>query len=394
MSEEVLRITLDSISESLNETTESSFIEYFKENLDELSNAGVNTDTLSYFYSDIKTVFNYINEHKNVMVRKCGKSLKLQTFENKNKNLPVPYLTYMHIIIIRYMIEYNYKKDGDSIIDDIVVPISRLEKYEAIYKSMNKLGFSQYAQYLYTKNDFLNQVVKSDFLNLKDEIKNLNSINDKLSSALKNSENISLKFEEYGFSGDSFVDEFKERLQELTLELESGILAKVKVIEDLDKKVNGINDNLTFIGLENAYKLFGNQKRIEKANARKMLKISTPMIFLPMIINFILLFLGTELSPFFYMLTVTATLILLYFFRISLQNYQSIKAELTQINLRRSLCMFIQGYTEFAERNKEHQSLSKFESLMFSNVISDAKQIPATLDGLEQLVKLFEAIKK
>ncbi|ENO7354865.1 hypothetical protein Q4R08_09425 [Morganella morganii] len=55
--------------------------------------------------------------------------------------------------------------------------------------------------------------------------------------------------------------------------------------------------------------------------------------------------------------------------------------------------MFIQGYTEFSTKYNDQSSLSKFESLVFSNVIPDSKKIPSTLDGLEQLAKLFESIK-
>lgn len=123
------------------------------------------------------------------------------------------------------------------------------------------------------------------------------------------------------------------------------------------------------------------------------MKISVSLLFLPIIVKIISYACGVVYNYYGYALTATATLLFLYLFRVSLLNYQSIKAELTQINLRRSLCMFIQGYTEFSVKHEDRSSLSKFESLVFSNVIPDSKKIPSTLDGLEQLAKLFESMK-
>ena len=55
--------------------------------------------------------------------------------------------------------------------------------------------------------------------------------------------------------------------------------------------------------------------------------------------------------------------------------------------------MFINMYVDFSKRNDNHESLSKFESLIFSNIIPDDKKIPSTLDGIEQIAKLINALK-
>jgi len=88
-------------------------------------------------------------------------------------------------------------------------------------------------------------------------------------------------------------------------------------------------------------------------------------------------------------------LILIYFFRIALQNYYSVKAQLLQLDLRQSLCAFIESYVDFAKekKTKDKDSLSKFESLIFAGISPDATKIPNTFDGIEQLAKLIKELK-
>lgn len=86
-------------------------------------------------------------------------------------------------------------------------------------------------------------------------------------------------------------------------------------------------------------------------------------------------------------------IILIYFFRIFLQNYYSIKAQLLQLELRNSLCQFIEGYAAFAEKSAKAQ-LGKFESLIFSSISATIDRIPSTVDFAEQLVTLIKEVKK
>lgn len=93
--------------------------------------------------------------------------------------------------------------------------------------------------------------------------------------------------------------------------------------------------------------------------------------------------------------TVTLTLILLYFFRIALRKADSCRAQLMQINLRRSLCRFIQPYTEYSKdvREKHNETFSKFESLIFSGLVGTTDKLPSSFDGLEQISGLVKALK-
>ncbi len=89
------------------------------------------------------------------------------------------------------------------------------------------------------------------------------------------------------------------------------------------------------------------------------------------------------------------TLVLLYYFRISLATYNSIRAQLMQIELRKSLCQFIQDYSKYSSAiSKENAGLlSKFEDVIFSNIMTSEDKIPSTFDGLEQIATLIKAVK-
>jgi hypothetical protein len=90
-------------------------------------------------------------------------------------------------------------------------------------------------------------------------------------------------------------------------------------------------------------------------------------------------------------------LMLIYFFRITLQNFKSVKAQLLQLDLRVTLCQFIEGYTKFAKEAKkddDKEILTRFEQVVFSSIVTDETGIPSTFDGIEQISGLIERLKK
>lgn len=88
-------------------------------------------------------------------------------------------------------------------------------------------------------------------------------------------------------------------------------------------------------------------------------------------------------------------LILIYFFRIVLKHYYTIQTQIMQLSFRYSLCQFIGAYLEYSKEIKENNknALDKFESLIFSNLVSDANNIPSTFDGLDNLASFVKNIK-
>lgn len=88
-------------------------------------------------------------------------------------------------------------------------------------------------------------------------------------------------------------------------------------------------------------------------------------------------------------------LLLVYFFRVVLSHYNSVQTQIMQLELRNALCQFIQNYADYAKDIKEKDSalLEKFESLIFSSILSSADKVPSTFDGLEQMSNLIKSIK-
>ncbi|MFY9261680.1 MAG: hypothetical protein WAO71_14385 [Gallionella sp.] len=98
-----------------------------------------------------------------------------------------------------------------------------------------------------------------------------------------------------------------------------------------------------------------------------------------------------EILPF-----VAIEFLLVYFFRIILSNYRSIKTQQLQIELRMTLCEFIEDYAKQAKtmRDNDKFALDKFENLIFSGILADQQQLPSTFDGFEAISKLVESVRR
>lgn len=94
--------------------------------------------------------------------------------------------------------------------------------------------------------------------------------------------------------------------------------------------------------------------------------------------------------------SITLLLILFWFLRIVLHNIRSIKSQLMQLELRMTLCQFIQSYAESSKELKENnkEGFEKFENLIFSSIVSSDEKIPATFDGMEQITSLLKILNK
>jgi hypothetical protein len=92
---------------------------------------------------------------------------------------------------------------------------------------------------------------------------------------------------------------------------------------------------------------------------------------------------------------VTLTLLLIYFFRLAVRSADAAKSQLMQIELRKTLCRFIQSYADYAKQLKQEgsPSLTKFENVIFSGIVGSEEKIPATFDGMDQIAGLIKAVK-
>ncbi|WP_339069694.1 hypothetical protein WIN67_17895 [Pseudomonas idahonensis] len=88
-------------------------------------------------------------------------------------------------------------------------------------------------------------------------------------------------------------------------------------------------------------------------------------------------------------------LLLIYYFRIFLHNFRSLKLQILQVDLRMTLCSFIESYSDFAvkTRKDDKEVLLKFEQIIFSEVSSGDTAIPSVFDGIEHVSSVFGKIK-
>lgn len=171
-------------------------------------------------------------------------------------------------------------------------------------------------------------------------------------------------------------------------------------LSSLEEKISGLKSEYNFVALSHA---FSSMETIKKGE-RKVLVVCMVLVqfFMLSIPAFVFCKFSTSLETddFGKMLLhfspiVTIELMLIYLFRVFLQQFNNVKTVLLQIELRRNICQFIEGYADYAKELKEKNpvSLEKFEALVFSGLISNQNQLPSSFDGVEQLAKLASAIR-
>jgi hypothetical protein len=180
-------------------------------------------------------------------------------------------------------------------------------------------------------------------------------------------------------------------------------------LEKSEAVVTKFRSDYNFVGLAKGFRELANDKEEEEARAFKLLTIIGGIMLVPVIARLIP-GLGQDsifevskgsLSTVNFGKLIPLTLleiILLYFFRITLQNYFSLRAQLVQLKLRYSLCQFVEAYADFA---KEHSTtsggqstLGRFEGLIFSSIVLDSSKVPATIDGIDQLARLIAEARR
>lgn len=193
-------------------------------------------------------------------------------------------------------------------------------------------------------------------------------------------------------SEKSIKESMAAREENIRLQLE-----RVEALKaTLDEQENAFN----FVGLYHGFDTLSNKKKTESTRAFWFTLALGILVLLPFCINVFLVYNGViKLDSIFSLFSIipviTFTFIFIYYFRVSLANYTSIKAQVNQIELRKTLCSFIQKYSEYAKEIKANDvnSLEKFEAIIFSNIMPLEDKIPSTFDGIEQIAKLIESVK-
>lgn len=157
-----------------------------------------------------------------------------------------------------------------------------------------------------------------------------------------------------------------------------------------------------FVGLSEGFSKLAKKKRWEAVRLLIILFLLGALTLAPAGVEVYALyhFVGIDQlnsSVFLFSLIPAASfvIILLYYFRVVLSDYRSVKSQRLQIDLRMTLCQFIQDYANYAKdiKKQDADALSKFENVIFAGIVSDAERLPSTFDGVEQLVALIKSIK-
>ena len=171
-----------------------------------------------------------------------------------------------------------------------------------------------------------------------------------------------------------------------------------KLKSDLDKYETAYN----FVGLHQGFDQLHRTKQSEKNTTLTWLIIFGFLIPLPLSLEIAIILRNIQIieaTKDIITLTIIPSLsisaLLIYFFRIILSNYKSTKSLLLQIDLRKTLCAFIQNYSSYASdiKTKDKDALEKFESIIFSSLVPDESNIPSTFDGINQLASLIKSVK-
>ena len=189
---------------------------------------------------------------------------------------------------------------------------------------------------------------------------------------------------------------------DLKLEWEKEFKAKSEEMEALRNGLSRITTTYNFVGLVNGFENLASAKKGEQLRSfRSLLALGalmvTPVAFQLWFTAIHIDTIDSHRNTLVYSLPplIALEVILLYLFRVVLVHFRGVTTQLLQINLRISLCQFIQSYSEYSTKIKKQDAgaLEKFESLIFSGITSDSEALPSTFDGVEQIAKLVNSIR-
>ena len=198
---------------------------------------------------------------------------------------------------------------------------------------------------------------------------------------------------------DSYTNTVTEKINKFNDELNEKEQTVNSLKETLDKQKTAFN----FVGLYDGFKQLLSTKIKESRVLLGLLVAMGCMMIIPLLCTIFdwlpesTLKAEEPVSHLFKLIPfISLEVLLIYFFRVILQNYKSVKGQILQIELRQTLCQFIQNYADYSKeiRTNDSHPLEKFENLIFSGIICDAENLPSTFDGMDQIGKLFSSLKK
>lgn len=213
------------------------------------------------------------------------------------------------------------------------------------------------------------------------------------------------RYEDLVKKSEQYYEQTQAQINNQKKKLSQFINEKEKKVNQLAQQLEDQKTAFNFVGLSQGFENLLKQKRLAK-----WITLFLMFVVCLMLIIFPLLFIGARFLNWLegfnvkwneigweHMLPILGLeFILIYFFRVILNHYNSIQTQIMQLELRQSLCQFIQSYADYAKeiKEKDGSSLEKFENLIFSSILSTPDKVPSTFDGLDQLANFVKEIKK
>ena len=199
-----------------------------------------------------------------------------------------------------------------------------------------------------------------------------------------------------GFKTFFEFDERKNALETSITKYWDEIQQKIDEVNVLKDKLDEYKTAFNFVGLSKGFESLLEQKNEAKKKTFGLLVLLAITVALTLAISFSVQTTGAVFSWQSMLPIIGLEFVLIYFFRVVLTHYHSIQTQIMQLELRQSLCQFIQSYAEYAKKIKtdDKDALEKFENLIFSSILSNPDKVPGTFDGVEGLTSLLKELKK
>ncbi|EKN3341667.1 TPA: hypothetical protein U5E09_000970 [Yersinia enterocolitica] len=297
------------------------------------------------------------------------------------------------VILFRYCLEF-YISDQNSFGFDI----SEIRNF-AIENQSKFLHSKEirYALNLLPIEILKNIIGSGDFKSLSEFTKILKTSKSSVDLAVADSKDHAGKI---AYELDEKIKSVEQLINEKDNEWKIYLDEKKHDVDELEKSLSTYKNAFNFVGLYDGFKDLSDEKIKEKTKALALVLLLALIALTPLgyeahhlslnKTSYVSLMDYLSLIPMF-----SITVILIYYFKISLQNYNSIKIQLSQIELRKTLCRFIQNYGDYSVgmKKQDPDSLAKFENIIFSNIVTNGDNVPATFDGLEQIAKIIGNLK-
>ncbi|HFZ1711585.1 TPA: hypothetical protein ACIJWR_004667, partial [Citrobacter sedlakii] len=175
-----------------------------------------------------------------------------------------------------------------------------------------------------------------------------------------------------------------------------------KEIKALEERVRNLKSEYNFVGLSSGFNIIKEKKEKELSTTEMNYKNLFGTVFIAPVIAVIIHFAFPGLYPkdysaiFILFPFITIEMAIIYFFRLSYLEAKALRTQLMQIDLRLSLCAFIDGYVEYRRKNNIaiEKVLDSFDALIFSPIQNNENNIPAMFDGLEAIAGVAEKVMK